>query len=162
MPTLKGLNKYIEPIIMSTYTQIIYQIVFSTKNRVNSLQGNRNDLFKYISGILKNKDCHLYQIGGVSDHIHIITHLHPSVALANLVKDIKIASSKFIKSQDIFPQFTSWQEGYAAFTYSIDAKDNLIKYVQNQEVHHKKETFVDELKELLKQHNVEYDEKYLV
>jgi putative transposase len=147
---------------MSTYTQIIYQIVFSTKNRVNSLQGNRNELFKYISGILKKKDCHLYQIGGVSDHIHIITHLHPSLALANLVKDIKIASSKFIKSQDIFPEFTSWQEGYAAFTYSIDAKDNLIRHVQNQEAHHKKVTFIDELKALLKKHNVEYDEKYLV
>ena len=148
---------------MSTHTQVIYQIVFSTKHRETSLKSNnRNELFKYISGILKKKDCHLYQIGGVSDHIHIITHLHPSVALANLVKDIKIASSKYIKSQDMFPQFTSWQEGYAAFTYSVDAKDNLIRYVQNQEVHHQKVTFVDELKALLKQHNVEYDEKYLL
>ena len=85
-----------------------------------------------------------------------------SVALASLVKDVKLASSKFIKSQKLFPSFTSWQEGYAAFTYSIEAKQNLIKYVQNQEVHHKEETFVDELKKLLKEHNVEYDEKYLV
>jgi len=148
---------------MSSYTQILYQIVFSTKHRTKSLnRHNRDLLFKYISGILKKKDCHLYQIGGVSDHIHIVTHVHPSVALAYLVKDIKIASSKFIKSQDIFPLFTSWQEGYAAFTYSIQAKDNLIRYVQNQEEHHKETTFIDELKELLKQHNVEYDEKYLV
>ncbi len=147
---------------MSTYTQIIYQIVFSTKHRVKSLKGDRTDLFKYITCILKNKNCHLYQIGGVSDHIHIITHLHPSVALSDLVKDIKIASSKHIKAKNLFMIFTSWQEGYAAFTYSSDAKENLIKYVQNQEAHHKEKTFIDELKELLKQHEVEYDEKYLV
>ena len=147
---------------MNTYTQIIYQIVFSTKHRVKCLtSNNRNELFKYMSGIVKNKSCHLYQIGGVSDHIHIVTHLHPSVALADLVKDIKLASSEFIKSHMISPLFTGWQDGYAAFTYSIDAKDNLIKYVQNQETHHKKETFSDELKGFLKQHNVDYDEKYL-
>lgn len=157
------MNHYIKLKIMSTYTQIIYQIVFSTKHRENSLKSNgRNKLFKYISGLLKNKDCHLYQIGGVSDHIHIVTHVHPSIALPYLVKDIKISSSKFIKSQDMFPKFTSWQEGYAAFTYSFDFRDNLVRYVQNQEAHHKKVSFVDELKELLKQHNVEYDEKYLI
>jgi putative transposase len=161
--TLKGLKCCKELYIMSTYTQIIYQIVFSTKHRENSLKGSdRNDLYKYISGILKNKGCHLYQIGGVSDHIHIITHLHPSVALSNLVKDIKLASSKYIKSQNMFPQFTSWQEGYGAFTYSKESLDNLISYVQNQETHHKKVLYIDELKEFLKQHNVEYDKKYLV
>ena len=148
---------------MSTYTQIIYQIVFTTKNRENTLlSSNRNDLYKYISGILKNKGCHLYQIGGVADHIHIVTHLHPSIALSSLVKDIKLASSKLIKSNKMFPLFIGWQDGYAAFTYSIDAKDDLIKYVQNQEAHHSKATYLDELKVLLKQHNVDYDGKYLV
>jgi len=147
---------------MSTYTQILYQIVFSTKNWAKCLKSNnRNELFKYMSGILKNKGCHLYQIGGVSDHIHIVTHVHPSTALSDLVKDIKLASSKFIKSQKIFPAFTGWQDGYAAFTYSIDSIDNLIKYVQNQETHHRKVTYIEELKELLKQQKVEYDEKYL-
>lgn len=75
---------------MSTYTQILYQIVFSTKHREHNLEApNRKELFKYISGILQNKKCHLYQINGVSDHLHIATHLHPSIALADLVKDIK-------------------------------------------------------------------------
>ena len=156
------MNKASEQEIMSTYTQIIYQIVFSTKNRQKSLDGdNRGDLFKYISGVLKNKSCHLYQIGGVSDHIHIITHLHPSVALACLVKDIKLASSKFIKDHKLFPSFTGWQEGYAAFTYGIDAKENLINYVQHQEEHHKRSSLTQELKKLLKTHQVEYDERYL-
>ena len=145
---------------MSTYIQIIYQLIFSTKNRVNSLQGIREELYKYIGGILNNKSCHLYQIGGVSDHIHIITHLHPSIALSDLVKDIKIASSKHIKAHELFPLFTNWQEGYAAFTYSVEAKDNLIRYVQNQEAHHRKQKFDEELKLLLKEHKVEYDKKY--
>ncbi len=148
---------------MSTYTQIIYQLVFSTKNREHTLTDeNRSELFKYISGILKNKKCHLYQISGVSDHLHIVTHLHPSIALSNLIKDIKLASTDFIKIQNLFPKFNGWQDGYGAFTYSIDAKENLINYVKNQEEHHKKKTFMEEYKELLVEHKIEYDEKYLL
>jgi REP element-mobilizing transposase RayT len=148
---------------MSTYTQILYQIVFSTKYREPSLKAeNRKELFKYIWGILKNKKCHLYQIGGIEDHLHIVTHLHPSTALANLVKDMKLASSEYIKLQKLFPEFNGWQDGYSAFTYSIDAKDNLINYVKNQEEHHKKVNFIDEYKLLLAEHKIEFDEKYLL
>ena len=147
---------------MSTYTQILYQIVFSTKYRKRTLtRENRPELFKFISGILKNKKCHLYRINGVEDHLHIITHLHPGVALASLVKDIKIASSVMIKKKGLFLGFGGWQEGYAAFTYSIDAKDNLIEYVKNQEEHHKAKSFKGELIELLREQEVEFDEKYL-
>lgn len=147
---------------MSTYTQILYQIVFSTKSRKRTLlKENRAELFKYIWGILKNKKCHLYRINGVEDHLHIITHIHPSIALASLVKDIKLASSAYIKKNNLFPGFSGWQEGYAAFTYSIDAKDKLIEYVKNQEAHHKKKAFKEELIGLLLKHGVEFDEKYL-
>jgi putative transposase len=147
---------------MSTYTQILYQIVFSTKNRELSLTNpNREELFKYISGILKNKNCHLYRIGGIEDHIHIVTHLHPSIALASLVKDIKLACSDHIKMHQLFQHFNGWQDGYGAFTYSIDAKDRLIDYVKNQEEHHRTKTFRDEYIELLKEHGIEFDEKYL-
>src|SRR5205814_4492555 len=119
---------------MSTYTQIIYQIVFGTKSREQTLiKENRDELFKYISGILKNKNCHLYCINGVEDHVHIITHLHPSVSLASIVKDIKMASTVYIKEKNLFPNFKGWQEGYGAFTYSIKEKYNLIEYVKNQE-----------------------------
>ena len=103
----------------------------------------------------------MYRINGVEDHIHIITHLHQSVALAFLVKDIKIASSMFIKEQGLFPKFDGWQDGYGAFTYSQDAKDNLIEYVKNQEEHHRTKTFQEEFVELLKEHGIEFDEKYL-
>ena len=148
---------------MSTYTQILYQVVFSTKHRELSLEdGNRKELFKYIWGLLKNKKCHLYQIGGVADHIHIVTHLHPSIALSDLIKDIKLAGSEYIKSKKLFASFNGWQDGYGAFTYSIDAKDKLINYVKNQEEHHEKKSFIEEYKELLAEHKIEFDEKYLL
>ncbi|HRN40525.1 MAG: IS200/IS605 family transposase [Flavobacteriales bacterium] len=148
---------------MSTYTQILYQIVFSTKHREQTLDANnRKELYQYIWGILKNKKCHLYQIGGIEDHVHIIIHLHPSVSLANLVKDIKLASSEFIKTNKLFKNFNGWQSGYGAFTYSIEAKENLINYVKNQEQHHKIKSFKDEYLEILKEHGIDYDEKYLL
>lgn len=148
---------------MGTYTQILYQIVYSTKHREKTLEKeNRNELFRYVTGILKNKKCHLYQIGGVSDHLHIVTHIHPSVSLAGLIKDIKLASSDYLKSQKLFPKFNGWQDGYGAFTYSIDAKENLINYVKNQEEHHLNKSFIEEYIELLKEHKIEFDEKYLL
>lgn len=123
---------------MSTYTQILYQIVFSTKNRDKVLVKDRREaLYKYIRGIIKNNKCHLYRLNGVEDHLHMVIHLHPTVALSTLVKDIKIASAIYCKSQNLFPDFTGWQAGYGAFTYSFKEKDKLIEYVKNQEEHHK-------------------------
>ncbi|MGM0649114.1 MAG: IS200/IS605 family transposase [Bacteroidota bacterium] len=113
---------------MSTYTQILYQLVFRTKNGIKSLsKPNREELYKYIWGILKNKKCYLYRINGVENHIHIVTHIHPTVALSLLIKDIKLASSEFIMGNDIFPHFDGWQDGYGAFTYSFKEKDRLIQ-----------------------------------
>jgi putative transposase len=148
---------------MSTYTQILYQIVFATKNRKPCLTPkNRPELFKYIYGILKNKNCHLYRINGVEDHIHILISLHPSTSLSSLVKDIKVGSSGFIADNNLFPDFTHWQEGYGAFTYSFNARDILIEYIKNQEEHHKKITFRDEFIAMLNEHNIRFDEKYLI
>ncbi|OFY82587.1 MAG: transposase [Bacteroidetes bacterium RIFCSPLOWO2_12_FULL_35_15] len=148
---------------MSTYTQIIYQLVFGTKNRETTLSAaNRQELFKYICGILQQKNCHVYQINGVEDHIHIVTHLHPSVSLASLIKDIKLASSDYIKKNNLFPKFGGWQEGYGAFTYSIKEKDRLIEYVKNQEAHHKIKIFREEYAELLEEHGIAFNEKYLL
>jgi len=148
---------------MSTYTQILYQIVFGPKNNEKTMiESGQQDLYKYIWGILKNKKCHVYRINGVEDHIHIITHIHPTVALAYLIKDIKNATSDYIKTQNIFPDFNGWQEGYGAFTYSTSAKNNLIEYVKNQKQHHKKVQFREEYINLLKEHGVDFDEKYLL
>lgn len=148
---------------MSTFTQILYQIVYSTKAReAVLLKENLQKLWSYKTGVLREKKCQVYQIGGVEDHVHIITQLHPSVSLSDLIKDLKLASSEFINRSGIFPEFKGWQSGYGAFTYSIDAKDNLVKYVLNQEEHHKKRTFKDELRQLLEQHKVDFDERYLL
>mgnify|MGYP001138403601 CR=1 FL=1 len=118
-------------------------------------------LYRFIWLILKNKNCHLYRIGGIEDHIHIITHIHPTLAVAELVKDIKLAASSFIKRESLFLNFTGWQEGYGAFTYSISAKNNLIEYVKNQKEHHKKKSFKEEYIKLLEEHGIPYNEKYL-
>ena len=148
---------------MSTYTQILYQIVFSTKYRDRVLiKENREQLFRYIWGILKNNNCHLYRINGVEDHLHIVIHLHPSVALASLVKDIKLGSSTFIKHEGLFPDFDGWQQGHGGFTYSIKEKTRLIEYVKNQEEHHRSLSFRDEYISLLNEHDIEFEEKYLL
>ncbi|HTF82592.1 MAG TPA: IS200/IS605 family transposase [Cytophagales bacterium] len=147
---------------MSTHTQILYQIVFSTKDREPTLdKKGREELFKYIWGIFKDKNCHLYRINGVEDHIHIAAHLHPSVALSALIKDIKISSSKIISAEGIFSKFRGWQDGYGAFTYSIRERDFLIDYIKNQEVHHKRVSFREEYKALLQEHSIVFDEKFL-
>jgi putative transposase len=146
---------------MGNYTQILYQIIFSTKHRGKTLEkSGRKELFKFIWGILKNNKCHLYRLNGVEDHIHILISLHPTIALSNLIKDIKLASTSHIKESKIFKNFNGWQEGFSAFTYTIDSKDNLIEYIKNQEEHHKKFDYKEELIKLLKEHGVDFDEKY--
>ena len=148
---------------MSTYKQILYQIVFGTKYRNPTIaEAHSEELYKYIWGVIKNKKCKLYRINGVEDHIHILSDLHPSMALADYIKDIKIASNLWMDESGKFPDFIGWQVGYGAFTYSIEAKTNLINYIKNQKKHHKKETFYDEFKRLLIEHEIEFDEKYLL
>ena len=148
---------------MSTFTQIVYHIVFSTKERERSLSRDRRpELYRYIWGIVKNKGAHLYQIGGTENHIHILTSLHPSDCLADFVKTIKTAASKWIKKKKVFPRFNYWQEGYGAFTLSTDQKDAVIEYIKNQEEHHKKITFIDEFRQLLEKTGIQFDEKFIV
>jgi len=149
---------------MSTYTQILFQIVFGSYDYTPFLSTeNENVLFSYIAGILKNKSCHSYIVGGASNHIHIITHVHPTIAPAYLVKDIKLSSHKMIlQNIKIFSQFSGWQVGYSGFTYHISSKTNLIRYVENQREHHKVYSFKEELKELLIENSVDFDDKFLI
>jgi putative transposase len=148
---------------MSTYTQIYYHIVFSTKNRAPALSADRReDLFRYIWGIVEKHQCHLYRIGGAEDHVHIFASLHPTVSLADLVKDIKLASSLWITEQSAFAGFTHWQDGYAAFTHSHSEKNRLIEYIKGQAEHHERVSFQDELRKLLVEAGVEFDQRYLL
>ena len=148
--------------IMSTYTQIIYHIVFSTKNRQGTLDAEKHEpLFRYIWGIVKNKQSTLHQVNGTTDHLHILTELHPSIALSDFVKDIKLACTKWIRTERIFPSFEGWQEGYGAFTHSRQEKSRLIEYIRTQKEHHQQVSFKDEYIALLEKAGIKYDPKYL-
>ena len=145
------------------YRQIFYQIVFGTKNRKPTLDKEFDkELYKYIYGIIKNKKCKLYRINGIEDHIHIMSDLHPTICLSDYVKDIKVASSIWMKQSGKFPAFEGWQDKYGAFTYSVREKDMIINYIKNQKEHHKTESFYDEFKRLLIENEIEFDEKYLL
>jgi putative transposase len=141
---------------MSTYTQIFYHIIFATKDREAVLdKPRRDDLYCFVWGILNRRKCHLYRIGGVEDHMHIFTSIHPTIALADVVKEIKTASSAWIKGERIFQRFTHWQDGYGAFTHSLADKERLIEYIKNQEEHHSALTFRDEYEVLLAEAGLE-------
>ena len=148
---------------MSTYTQFLYQLVFGSKEHLPFLSSENQDiLFAYIAGVLKKKSCHSYIVGGASNHLHIITHIHPAIAPAYLIKDIKEATHAMIlRERKLFIKFPGWQVGYSGFTYHISSKESLINYVKNQAEHHKTESFKDELIRLLKEHNVDYIDDYL-
>ncbi len=147
---------------MSTYTQILYQIVFSTYKREPSIVPEKKEqLFRYIWGCMEKRNCKLYRINGVEDHLHIITHLHPSQSLADLVHDIKLASGNYIKRNALFPYFNGWQKGYGAFTYTNKEKQALVQYVMNQEAHHRTVDLKDEYIGLLIAHEIEYNEDFL-
>ena len=149
---------------MSTYTQILYQIVFGSKDYTNFLnRENQGLLFGYIVGMLNKRDCHSYQVGGYGNHIHIVTHIASTIALADLVKEIKRASHEMmVRDKKSFPHFPGWQVGYGAFTYHISMRPVLIKYVLNQEQHHKGVLFRDEMIQLLKDNLVSFNEDYLI
>ena len=145
-----------------SYRQILYHTVFGTKHRRPTIEEPHcTELYQYIWGVIKSKNCKLFRINGVEDHIHILSDLHPSVALADFVKDIKVASSLWMKASGLFPEFEGWAGGYGAFTYSIKERDRVINYIKKQKEHHRKVTFDDEYKFLLDEHGIAYDEKYL-
>ena len=108
--------------------------------------------------VLKNKSCHSYIVGGASNHIHIITHIHPTICPAYLIKDIKEASHALIcREKSLFRNFTGWQIGYGTFTYHLSSKEPLIAYVKNQSVHHKTVSYKEELIKLLQENGVDFN-----
>ena len=146
---------------MSSYRQILYHLIFRTKDsRKTLVPEHARELYAYIMGTIRNKNCFLYRINGMEEHLHILCELHPTIALADLVRDIKTASSIWLKQSGKFPEFEGWADGYAALTYSWKDKEMIINYIKNQQEHHKTESFNDELRRLLKEHGVEIDERY--
>ncbi|WP_304129816.1 IS200/IS605 family transposase [Ignavibacterium album] len=145
-----------------TYSKIYIHIVFAVKGRENLLQKEwREEVFKYIAGIIKEKDHKPIIINGYRDHVHCFIGLTPSVAISDLVRDIKNNSSKFINEKKYINSKFHWQEGYGAFSYSHSQIKSVYDYILNQENHHQKKSFKEEYLELLKKFEVEYKTDYL-
>ena len=145
-----------------TFSQLYVQAVFAVQGRHNLIgESWKDDLNKYIAGIIKGKDQKSIIVNGMPDHIHAFIGLRPSIAIADLVRDIKNNSSNFINDNHFVKGKFSWQEGYGTFSYSRSHIDNVYNYILNQTEHHKKKTFKQEYIELLKEFEVEYNEKYL-
>jgi putative transposase len=146
---------------MSSYRQILFHIIFRTKSGMKSLsQEHVKELYAYNVGIIKNKKCYLYRINGMEDHLHLLCDLHPTIALADFIRDLKASSSIWLKQSGKFSNFEGWADGYAAFSYAWKDKEMIVNYIKNQQEHHKKESFEDELRRLLKEHGIEVDENY--
>ncbi len=147
---------------MSTFSQIYIQVVFAVKGRQSLIRPEwEEELYKYITGIVTNKEQKLIAINGVADHIHILLGLKPSCRLSDLVREIKKASNSFIKEKGFVKSKFEWQDGYGAFSYSHSALDNVIAYINNQKEHHRKKTFKEEYIEFLKKFQVDYKDEYL-
>lgn len=146
---------------MPSYRQLLYHIVIRTKDSSRTIEANNaGQLFAYIGGIIKNKNSHLYRINGVEDHLHILTDMHPSIALADFIRDIKVSSSVWMKNSGFFPFFTGWSDRYGAFTCSYSDVGDIIEYIKNQQEHHRKESFEDEYRKLIVLSGISIDEKY--
>ncbi|MEN9829167.1 MAG: hypothetical protein RJA11_1783 [Bacteroidota bacterium] len=146
----------------NTYTQVYVQIVFAVKHRQHLIHKSwKDELHKYICGIINGKAQKVYAIGGVEDHIHILVSLKPDISISELVRDIKACSSKWVNEKGFARGKFQWQGGFGAFSYQGDALENLIRYINNQEQHHQKTKFKDEYIDLMHQYNIDYNEKYL-
>ena len=146
----------------NTYTQIYIHIVFSVKGRQSLIkQSWKDELFKYICGIVNAKKQKVYAIGGIADHIHILVSIKPDVALSDIVRDIKANSSKWINERRLIEGKFQWQEGFGAFSSAQSQLAKIIKYINNQERHHEIRSFKEEYLELLQKFEIVYDEKFI-
>ena len=146
----------------NTYTQLHNQFVFAVKYRAAFIQKIwKDELHKYITGIIQDNGHKMLQLNSMPDHIHIFIGMRPTQSVAALVQNVKAESSKWIKHKEFCVTPFAWQEGYGAFSYSKSHVQDVIRYIQNQEVHHKKETFLDEYRKMLKAFEIEFDEQYI-
>jgi REP element-mobilizing transposase RayT len=146
----------------NTYTQLHIQFVFAVKYRAALIQKEwKEELHKYITGIFQQNNHKMLQINSMPDHIHAFIGMRPHQSISAIIQNVKSESSKWIKSQEFCKHSFNWQEGYGAFSYSKSHVPAVIRYIQNQEIHHRKETFLDEYRKMLKLFEVEYDEQYI-
>ena len=146
---------------MTSFRQILYHIIFRTKNSAKTLPlSDSEELYRYIWGIIKNKKGTLLRINGMEDHVHILSDLPPTIALADYVRDIKAYSSHWLKENPKFPTFDGWAEGYAALTYAWRDRDMIVDYIKNQREHHRQTDFLTEYRQLLEEQGIVIDDRY--
>ena len=146
----------------NTYHQIHIQAIFAVKKRTGLIQKEwKDELYKYITGVIQEHEHKLLAINGMPDHLHVFFGMRPSQSLSDLMQDIKGGSSKWINEKKFIKAKFEWQEGFGAFSYSRSQASKVISYVQSQEAHHRKFTFLDEYKKFLEKFEVDYDERYI-
>jgi REP element-mobilizing transposase RayT len=146
----------------NTYHQIYLQTVFAVKYRKATINKEwSNQLYAVIGNLINETSCKTIIVNGVEDHVHCLIGLKPVVSVSELMKTVKAKSSKYINDHTLTPSRFEWQEGYGVFSYGQSQVDKVYKYIQNQEAHHKKQTFRDEYLEFLKKFKIDYDEKYI-
>lgn len=146
----------------STFSQIYIQVVFAVKGRRDLLQKPwRDDVFRYMAGIIKGKGQKPIIVNGVADHVHLFIGLKPVMALSDLIRDVKNNTTNYINEGRFVKGRFSWQEGYGAFSYAHSQLDTVYRYIMNQEEHHRKKAFREEYMEFLQKFEIEHDDKYL-
>ena len=135
---------------MGTYKQILYHIIIEPYKREKVLiKKNQNRLYSNIRAVVINKNCMLYAINGIENHIHLLVSIKPDIAISDFIKDLKVSSSKFIKEKKIFPYFRSWAVGYSIFTKDYASLETIKHYIDNQKEHHRKHSYYEEYGKLL-------------
>ena len=146
----------------NTYTQIHIQCVFAVKYRASVIESNwKETLHRYITGIVQNHGHKVIAINSMPDHVHLFFGFRPNQSLSDLMRSVKSDSSEWINNEKLTPSGFRWQEGYGAFSYSRSQIKTVSEYIENQEEHHRKRTFLEEYKRFLHQFEVEYDERYI-
>lgn len=146
----------------NTYTKIHIQVVFAVQNRDCIIQNSwKEELYKYISGVIQNHKHKVLAINGMPDHLHILIGLRPTQSLSDLMQDVKGSSSKWINQKRFTKGKFSWQEGFGAFSYGKSQITQVIDYIKNQELHHEKRTFLEEYKDFLEKFEVDFDQRFI-
>jgi putative transposase len=165
--TLKRLNQIIFPHILTSMSQslakILVHAVFSTKERHLFLRDKslREELYRYLGGILTNLECQPVIVGGVEDHLHLLCALSRTCEAAAMVKEVKRGSSLWLKTKSADLQDFAWQSGYGIFSIGYSQIETVQKYIAGQEEHHQTISFQDEFRQLLKRYEIEFDERYV-
>ena len=146
----------------NTYTQLYFHIVFAVKGRTNLINKDwQDDLYKYITGIVSNKEQKMMFINGMPDHVHLLIGTKPNCNLSDLLRDIKCNSSKWINKKQFIKGKFDWQTGFGAFTVSQSQLNKVINYIKHQEDHHRNKSFKEEYIDFLKAYNIDYNDDYI-